>query len=255
MVEGDRRSTRRGRALIQGVRDDRQRFGSASLDDSCPVGPAQLEPLPHPDGRRLGRGLDPGRASDHDRQLGDRGVLQPEDPWHDLDRDRADRVGLPGRRSGRSPVLRADVGTDRPQSRPSRSPSAYSTYNASFERNASYDGGLPLPAGGASGATRAADVAVMLNQHRVAPVRRRNSGLRPAPQQRHQAPPIRPRGRRRTPSSANVGHRSVFSVIASTVRPPHPGPVTNNGTRMSGSTPSASPAEADAGRGGSRCRS
>jgi hypothetical protein len=38
----------------------------------------------------LGAALNPGRTSDHHRQLGDRRGDQSADPWHDLDRSRVD---------------------------------------------------------------------------------------------------------------------------------------------------------------------
>ena len=53
------------------------------------------------------------------------GVLQqPADAGHDLDRDRPDRLGLPDRRDGRRPGVRADVGPARPQAAADHDPAA-----------------------------------------------------------------------------------------------------------------------------------
>ena len=96
----------------------------APLHHPGPPGPAELESVPHPDGLRSRRRLDPGRAADHHLELGDRGAEQPETLGMTSTEIGADRLGLPGRRDGRRAGVRPAVRPARPQAAADRHPAA-----------------------------------------------------------------------------------------------------------------------------------
>ncbi len=80
--------------------------------------------VPHSDGRRPWCGVDPRRLADHRRQLGDRRADPARHARHDLDRSRADRIGLSHRPADRCAGVRQDVGPARAQAAADDHPAA-----------------------------------------------------------------------------------------------------------------------------------